>query len=70
MGITLISIPFWWDESLASLAATVKTARPDLINVSIESAPIPSDIPQKYQTKKYKPNVAQVYSSQINFSGW
>ena len=27
-GITLVEIPFWWNRSLASLAATIKEQRP------------------------------------------
>jgi hypothetical protein len=31
-GITLIAIPYWWDRTLASLAATVHMHRPDLVS--------------------------------------
>jgi hypothetical protein len=30
-GITLISVPYWWDGSITSLANTIRMARPDLI---------------------------------------
>ncbi len=30
-GITLIEIPYWWDEEIESLRATIHNKRPDLI---------------------------------------
>ncbi len=30
MGITLITVPFWWDGELSSLATTVHRMRPDV----------------------------------------
>lgn len=30
-GITLIEVPYWWDGNVASLMATIKSARPDLL---------------------------------------
>jgi hypothetical protein len=30
-GITLIEIPYWWDQQLSSLVATIHKRRPDLI---------------------------------------
>jgi len=30
IGITLISVPYWWEKSLSSLAATILSHRPDL----------------------------------------
>ncbi len=29
-GITLIDVPYWWDQNRSSLAATIATARPDV----------------------------------------
>lgn len=34
LGITLIPIPFWWDRTLPSLAATIHKYRPDIIPAS------------------------------------
>ncbi len=30
-GITLIEIPYWWDRTLASIAATIQKHRPELL---------------------------------------
>lgn len=39
--ITLIEIPYWWDNELASLRATVHQRRPDLISKPSFGVPIP-----------------------------
>lgn len=44
-GITLISIPYWWDGSKESLSATLFQARPDVFPAS-EASPIPHNRPQ------------------------
>lgn len=32
-GITLVEVPYWWDCSIASLAATISNARPELVEL-------------------------------------
>ncbi len=44
MGITLITVPYWWDGQLFSLATTVHTNRPD---IEIPEAWLTSGIPPK-----------------------
>jgi hypothetical protein len=51
VGITLISIPFWWDRSSDSLAATIQLKRPDLIS-STNGVAIPLEMPLRF--KKYQ----------------
>jgi hypothetical protein len=47
-GITLIEIPYWWDQQKASLAATIYSVRPDLIqDTTIIGTPIPKIPPGK-----------------------
>ncbi len=47
-GITLITVPYWWDEQLSSLATSIHHVRPDIpIPSTWLSSPIPSDMPQK-----------------------
>jgi hypothetical protein len=47
-GITLISIPFWWDCSSNSLASTIEYYRPDInLQPSKEVPPIPLEMPVK-----------------------
>ncbi len=43
LGITLICIPYWWDESSESLRATIRVHRPELFTNQITFAsPIPA----------------------------
>jgi hypothetical protein len=37
-GISLISIPFWWDKREGSLAATIKLHRPGIIRLDIRDS--------------------------------
>jgi hypothetical protein len=71
MGITLVSIPFWWDNSPASLAATIQSARPDITFEGISaSLSIPSAMPSKYQRSfKYKPNSPRQLQKDIDPKG-
>ena len=47
-GITLISIPFWWDRASESLASTIEYYRPDInLQPSKEVPPIPLEMPVK-----------------------
>ncbi len=39
-GITVIPIPYWWDEQPASLLATLNRSRPDIPN-TMKGVPIP-----------------------------
>jgi hypothetical protein len=50
-GITLITIPFWWDSTDESLIATIQRQRPDIV-VSVNSGqPIPEDMPIHIRNK-------------------
>jgi hypothetical protein len=71
MGITLISIPFWWDKSVASLEATIHYYRPDLIQATPSGKPIPLQMPNKY-TKQfvYVPNAAKDWNEDVDPTGW
>jgi hypothetical protein len=71
LGITLIPIPYWWDKTLPSLAATIHYYRPDIPL----SQPMTEPIPFKPTTKrkistKYEHNVAQALDAAINPTGW
>jgi hypothetical protein len=50
-GVTLISIPFWWDTSSKSLAATIECFRPDikLQDLAKDVMPIPMEMPQRFR---------------------
>lgn len=62
LNITLVSVPYWWDRSLTSLAATIKGERPDITfpgfrDVDIaQFAPIPS-VPPSLLRKRTKVDV-------------
>lgn len=47
-GITLIEIPFWWDQKISSLQATVHKFRPDLVQGN-SGIPIPIEMPKSAQ---------------------
>jgi hypothetical protein len=72
MGITLIPIPFWWDRSAGSLAATILNYRLDLIDPTLAGSVIPSTMP--VITTPTKPefilNAAQLYDDKIDPTGW
>jgi len=44
-GITLIEIPYWWDQTKNSLLATIFEARPDLSKDKPDGIPIPKSPP-------------------------
>jgi hypothetical protein len=69
-GITLISIPYWWDRSSSSLAATISYHRPDITFDGIPHLiPIPTEFPKNMKTL-HRPNVAQKYQEHIDPTGW
>jgi hypothetical protein len=49
LGVTLISVPFWWDMSSNSIAATVQYFRPDikLQEFAKDVPPISMDMPPR-----------------------
>ncbi len=49
VGITLIDIPFWWDNKLPSLQATVHKYRPDVVPDPGDGVPVDLSVPAKYQ---------------------
>jgi hypothetical protein len=51
-GLTLISIPFWWDNSSDSLASTIRQYRPDINLQAKEVAPIPLEMPLKFKKRQ------------------
>jgi hypothetical protein len=72
LGITLISIPFWWDKSPNSLASTIQLHRPDVKmtgNLQFTS-PIPSQMPPKLNRFKYTPNRPKQMGDSIDPTGW
>ena len=72
MGITLISIPFWWDKSPNSLASTIRLYRPDItVNGVLPASPISSEMPIKFQKRfRYTPNSSEEWNDQIDPTGW
>jgi hypothetical protein len=54
LGISLISIPFWWDRSSNSLAATIQYYRPDIYLQAKEASPIPTEMPDKFKKRKQR----------------
>jgi len=49
-GITLITIPYWWDEKEASLLSTIQAHRPDIqLQDQVTSSPIALTIPARLE---------------------
>ena len=45
-GITLIEVPYWWDNQLDSLKTTIHYKRPDIIPYPGNGIPLPNQPPQ------------------------
>jgi len=50
-GITLIQVPYWWDQKVSSLLATIHQVRPDItkkyfLEQELNGLPIPIDSPK------------------------
>lgn len=50
-GITLITIPYWWDGNVDSLSATLYRARPDVFPAS-SAEPIPTEMPPGFKVNR------------------
>jgi hypothetical protein len=67
----LITIPFWWDKSLKSLAATIQAHRLDVIPQVTSGYAISKDLPKEYKHAfKYRPNTAQNIPEDFNPTNW
>ncbi len=51
-GITLIVVPYWWDQTIESLVHTIHAMRPD-ISLPRSLMKTGSDIPMQVPTKKH-----------------
>jgi hypothetical protein len=52
-GITLVYIPYWWDETKDSLSSTLHQFMPDIFPKT-DSPPIPTELPLDYKSRRYK----------------
>jgi hypothetical protein len=73
MGITLITIPFWWNRTKASLAALIGYHRPDISRMY--SRTVPSlEVPSAYHRPfNYHPNACKdmkMQGTQFDPTGW
>ena len=50
-GLTVISIPFWWDRSSSSLISTIQYYRPDIHIRDVDVSPISLELPAKYKKR-------------------
>eukprot|EP01114_Cavostelium_apophysatum_P009925 TRINITY_DN2324_c1_g1_i1.p1 TRINITY_DN2324_c1_g1~~TRINITY_DN2324_c1_g1_i1.p1 ORF type:complete len:626 (-),score=120.03 TRINITY_DN2324_c1_g1_i1:24-1901(-) len=76
-GITLVEIPYWWNEKEESLIATIKNARPDLFvdyrpKNPVDFVPIPPSkpIPSSPQSPKRPPLPFDRWTRSIDPTGW
>lgn len=63
-GITLIEIPFWWDRTYESIAATTYSVRPELFS----SEPGGTTIPHTLALANRKEKIPSTTSKLIYFS--
>ena len=74
LGITLITIPYWWDGSKESLISTIRQYRPDLvISHSFNFEPIPLEVPLKsssYKEEKQKRQLQEEWDGKQSLRGW
>jgi hypothetical protein len=55
-GITLVAVPYWWDNQKSSLLATIHKAAPHLVeNPSPMAVPIPATDPREKRRRKEVP---------------
>jgi DNA ligase-1 len=50
-GITIVYVPFWWDETADSLTSTLNQHLPSVFPIS-DSPPIPTEMPPDYKDKR------------------
>lgn len=55
-GITLIEVPYWWDNTKSSLVATIHKFRPDLLPTSERGTPIPNEPPKGFPKGTFGPD--------------
>jgi hypothetical protein len=63
IGFTLISVPFWWDKQISSLATTINHVRPDIqLHENGNMPPFSEVIPPKQnQNIVYNPIVCNLF---------
>eukprot|EP01114_Cavostelium_apophysatum_P005469 TRINITY_DN1649_c1_g3_i2.p1 TRINITY_DN1649_c1_g3~~TRINITY_DN1649_c1_g3_i2.p1 ORF type:complete len:946 (+),score=191.78 TRINITY_DN1649_c1_g3_i2:116-2953(+) len=67
-GITLVEIPYWWNETEEQLLATIKDKRPDLFTgISISAAPVPATKPAYIDKLFMQPTE---WKNEIDPTGW
>lgn len=67
-NITLIQVPYWWDGTTHSLAATIHQRRSDICSVPPGATPIPSEPPQT--TKEPKISHGYSWDRSQDVTGW
>jgi hypothetical protein len=72
-GITLIPVPFWWDKSSSTLAATIRYYRPDFAFPAIPPAEPRIAVKIPVEANKpfhYIPKFPTDYNEQTDPTGW
>jgi hypothetical protein len=68
-GITLITIPFWWNKEIESLATTIQAHRPDLITNFSGGKLIEENIPDNVLARSDMKGTYCILFSHCNVSG-
>ncbi len=72
-GITLIEVPYWWDQQTKSLVATIRDQRPDIKFPSTLEGGYPiSKVPSKGFPSIGLPELmhAEQWDGEQNLAGW
>lgn len=69
-GITLIEIPYWWDFTKESLAATIHRIRPELVPDPPGIQPIPSSNSEDAQADSLPIQHGQIWDQHQDLTGW
>ncbi len=69
-GITLVEVPFWWDQTKESLQNSIHCANNGLIGPTGDGAPIPKDPPEAFDANVMPLMLAEEWDQSVDVSGW
>jgi len=68
--VTLIEVPYWWDRSKETLAATIHVARPELVAAPPGVQPIPTSSPEGTELLELPLSHGQPWVGDQDVMGW
>ena len=64
LGITLIQIPYWWNQKISSLRATIASIRPDVMVTQLNSKDVA--IPTEPKIKVVKDPIKKMKKKELS----